>query len=298
MKPQLALKVDVDTYVGLRDGLPAMLRALDRRGISASFYVAMGRDHSGRAIRRLLKPGFFSKMMRTKAPSMYGWRTILYGTLLPGPQIARSFPAELRALSASGHELGVHGYDHVYWHDKLVHLDEPAVRAELARALETFEEVVGRRAESFAAPGWQCTAASLAAIDDAGLRYHSCTRGTVPFLPMVGERRFRTIEIPTTWPTLDEVYGMEGTDAASLDRFFLSCLRPGLNVHTVHTEAEGMSLLPLFESLLDALRGEVEFVRLVDVAAGLDPASLPVAQVNSVGTMPGRGGTVAVQASS
>ena len=295
MKPQVALKVDVDTYVGLRDGLPAMVRALDRRGLRASFYVSMGPDHSGRAIRRLLKPGFFAKMLRTKAPSMYGWRTILYGTLLPGPPIARSFPEHLRALERDGFEVGVHGYDHVYWHDRLNHLAEPAVRAELERGLRTFEEILGTRPQSFAAPGWQCTAASLAAIDDAGLRYHSCTRGTVPFRPAVGERVFRTLEIPTTWPTLDEVYGVEGTDAASLNGFFLSCLRPGLNVHTVHTEAEGMSLLPLFESLLDALRPQVDFVRLIDVAGSLDAAALPVAQVLSEGTMPGRGGTVAVQ---
>ena len=32
MTPQLALKVDVDTYVGLRDGVPALARALDARG--------------------------------------------------------------------------------------------------------------------------------------------------------------------------------------------------------------------------------------------------------------------------
>src|SRR5512147_1719520 len=181
----------------MRDGVPALARALEKRGLRASFFVACGPDHSGRAIRRLLKPGFFAKMMRTKAPSMYGWRTILYGTLLKGPQIARSFPGHLKALVGAGHELGVHGYDHVYWHDRLNGLDEAAVREEFRRGLETFREVVGAAAQSFAAPGWQCTAASLAAIDDAGLRYHSCTRGTVPYRPEAGGRVFHTPELPT-----------------------------------------------------------------------------------------------------
>ena len=294
MQPRIALKVDVDTYVGMRDGIPALARALERRGLHASFFLSMGRDHSGRAIRRLLKPGFFRKMMRTKAPSMYGWRTILYGTLLPGPFIAGSFPEHIHALRRAGHEVGVHGYDHVYWHDKLNGLAEPAVRTELGLGLQAYRDVVGVPAESFAAPGWQCTAASLAAIDDAGLRYHSCTRGTLPYRPAVGQRVFRTIEIPTTWPTLDEVFGLEGTDAAALNRFFLSCLRPGLNVHTIHTEVEGMSLLPMFESLLDALMPVASFVRLADVAAELDPQALPVAQVRP-GVVPGRAGTVAVQ---
>lgn len=292
--PQLALKVDVDTYVGLRDGVPALQRALDARGIAASVYVACGPDHSGRALRRLLKPGFLAKMLRTNAPGMYGWRTLLYGTLLPGPPIAASFPQYLQALAAAGHEVGVHGYDHVYWHDRLDHLDAAATAAELRRGLEVFARLTGRPATAFAAPGWQCTAHSLAAIEAAGLRYHSCTRGVAPYRPRAGGRVFATPELPTTWPTLDEVYGRVGRDAAALDAFYLAQIRPGLNVHTVHAEVEGMALRPLFESLLDALRGRVEFVRLIDVAARLDPQALPVCAI-AHRTVAGRAGTVAVQ---
>jgi len=292
--PRLALKVDVDTYVGMRDGVPALQAALDARGIPASVYVSCGPDHSGRALRRIFKPGFLAKMLRTNAPGMYGWRTLLYGTLLPGPQIARSFPKHLRALAAAGHEIGVHGYDHVYWHDRLNGLGAEATTAELRRGLAVFAELTGTPATAFAAPGWQCTANSLAAIDAAGLRYHSCTRGRAPYRPMAGGRAFATPEIPTTWPTLDEVYGRVGTDAAALNAFYRAQVQPGLNVHTIHAEVEGMSLRPLFEALLDALRGQVEFVRLIDVAGGLDRAALPRCPVGN-GTVEGRAGTVAVQ---
>jgi len=291
---QLALKVDVDTYVGMRDGVPALQRALDARGIPASVYVSCGPDHSGRALRRLLKPGFLAKMLRTNAPGMYGWRTLLYGTLLPGPPIARSFPDHLRALAAAGHEVGVHGYDHVYWHDRLNGLGAEETAAELRRGLAVFAELTGQPATAFAAPGWQCTANSLAAIDAAGLRYHSCTRGRAPYRPRAGGRVFATPEIPTTWPTLDEVYGRVGTDAPSLTSFYLAAVRPGLNVHTIHAEVEGMSLRPLFESLLDALRARVELVRLIDVADRLDLSALPICDVAN-GTTEGRAGTVALQ---
>jgi peptidoglycan/xylan/chitin deacetylase (PgdA/CDA1 family) len=292
--PELALKIDVDTYVGMRDGVPALARALERRGLRASFFVACGPDHSGRAIRRVIQPGFVRKMLRTNAPAMYGWRTALYGTLLPGPQIARSFPGHLAALAAAGHEIGVHGYDHVYWHDRLRSLSPAAVRAELGRGLAVFRELTGAPAQAFAAPGWQCTASSLAAIDAAGLRYHSCTRGTAPYRPVAAGQTFRTVEIPTTWPTVDETYGEIGTDAAALTRFYLAQLRPGLNVHTVHAEVEGMRHLPLFESLLDAWRERAALVRLIDVAGGLEPAQLPACPVVDA-TTAGRAGTVATQ---
>ena len=105
MTPRVALKIDIDTYVGLRDGVPTLARLLEARGLRASFFVSCGPDHSGRAIRRVFRPGFLAKMLRTNAPSFYGWRTILYGTLLPGPQIARSFPDLLRGLVDSLHRL-------------------------------------------------------------------------------------------------------------------------------------------------------------------------------------------------
>jgi undecaprenyl phosphate-alpha-L-ara4FN deformylase len=292
--PELAFKVDVDTYVGMRDGVPALAAALERRGLRASFFIACGPDHSGRAVRRLLKPGFLRKMVRTNAPGMYGWRTLLYGTLLPGPQIARSFPDTLRRLAAAGHELGVHGYDHVYWHDRLHALSPAAVAAELQRGLDVFRALTGSAAEAFAAPGWQCTAASLAAIDAAGLRYHSCTRGSTPYRPAAAGRVFRTPEFPTTWPTLDETYGAVAADERALVAYYLDQLRAGLNVHTIHAEVEGLRHLPLFEALLDALRERVTVVRLIDVATQRDPATLPVCPVVDAST-PGRAGTVATQ---
>jgi len=138
MRPQLALKIDVDTFVGLRDGAPTLARLLDSRGLRGSFFVSCGPDHSGRAIRRVFRRGFLAKMLRTNAPSFYGWRTILYGTLLPGPQIARSFPDLLRRLADSGHEVGVHGYDHVYWHDRLDGLSPTATAEEFLRGLAVY----------------------------------------------------------------------------------------------------------------------------------------------------------------
>ncbi len=101
----VALKVDVDTYAGTRDGVPALLEDLARFGVLATFYFSMGPDNSGKAVRRIFtRKGFLGKMLRTKAPSAYGIRTMLYGTLLPAPMIAASFPGVLRETEQRGHE--------------------------------------------------------------------------------------------------------------------------------------------------------------------------------------------------
>jgi undecaprenyl phosphate-alpha-L-ara4FN deformylase len=288
----LAVKVDVCTYAGMRAGVPALMRLFDELGLRASFFVAGGPDHSGRAIRRIVRRGFLTKMLRTNAVGTYGWRTVLYGTLLPGPQIARSFPDTLRALARAGHEVGMHGYDHVYWQDQLPGLSTVAVSAEIARARAALTEILGTPPRAFGAPGWQCTAASLASEDELGLVYHSDMRGMTPFLPEMDGRRFRTLEIPTTLPTLDETYGRIGTTSNVLTAFYQQRLRPGLNVYTAHAEMEGVRQLPILRHLLETLRAQVAFTRLIDVAERTQSA--PVARVVP-GPIAGRAGTVAWQ---
>jgi undecaprenyl phosphate-alpha-L-ara4FN deformylase len=288
----LAVKVDVCTHAGMRDGVPALMRLFDETGIRASFFVSLGPDHSGRDIRRIFRPGFLDKMMRTNAVGTYGWRTLLYGTLLPGPQIARSFPDTMRALVRNGHEVAMHGYDHVYWQDQLPKLSAAAVRAELERARTAFGEILGTAPRAFGAPGWQCTPASFACEDAVELVYHSDTRGSAPFVPEMSGQRFRTIDIPTTLPTLDEAFGREGTTAAELTAFYLRQLRPGLNVYTAHAEMEGIRQLPLLRDFLAALRGQVTWLRLIDVAERLE--TVPVGRV-APGPIAGRAGTVAWQ---
>jgi len=289
---QLGLKVDVCTYAGMRDGVPALMRLFDELQVRASFFVTCGPDHSGRAIRRIFRPGFLQKMLRTNAVGTYGWRTMLYGTLLPGPHVARSCGATMRALIAAGHEVAMHGYDHVYWHDRLPRLSIAAVSAELARARAAFTDAAGIAPQACGAPGWQCTAASFAAEDALGLAYHSDTRGAAPFLPEMDGQRFRTIEIPTTLPTLDETFGRVGTSARELTAFYRQRLQPGLNVYTAHAEMEGIRQLPLLRDLLTAVRAESTVLRLIDVAHGL--RAVPVARVVS-GPIEGRAGAVAWQ---
>ena len=71
-RPIIALKVDVDTYAGTRDGVPRLLEIFDRFGIRATFYFSMGPDNSGKTIRRIFRKGFLAKQFRTGAPFVWG----------------------------------------------------------------------------------------------------------------------------------------------------------------------------------------------------------------------------------
>src|SRR5204863_91232 len=114
---KLALKVDVDTFRGTRDGVPRLVKVLKRHGAGATFLFSLGPDHTGRALRRIFRPGFLSKVKRTSVLEHYGVRTLLYGTLLPGPDIGRRCADTMRAARDAGFEVGIHCWDHVRWQD-------------------------------------------------------------------------------------------------------------------------------------------------------------------------------------
>jgi len=295
---QVALKIDVDTHDGLRVGVPRLAALLEAERITASFYVAMGPDNSGKAILRVFRnKGFVRKMFRTNAVAMYGWRTILSGTILPARQIAMAFPDIVQRLANRGFEVGVHGFDHVRWQDHIEHLGESGIRQEIECAMAAYKSLFGQTPRSFAAPGWRENALSLRLLDSIGLDYHSDTRGVEPFRCASDGRVLTTVEIPTTLPTLDEVMGgAQLRERQSMESYYLEQFKTDrLNVHTIHAETEGMSHLDGFACLLRALKSRgARFVRLDEVARSLDRPALPICEVTPA-ILPGRAGWIAAQ---
>ena len=78
---RIALKVDVDTLRGTREGVPKLLSMLEAAQAQATFLFSLGPDHTGWALRRVFRPGFLKKVSRTSVVSNYGLRTLMYGVL-------------------------------------------------------------------------------------------------------------------------------------------------------------------------------------------------------------------------
>src|SRR5580698_4300118 len=110
---QIALKIDVDTYRGIEDGASRLAAFLHSKKIPASFFVSMGPDNSGWAATRAFRHrGFLKKMKRTSALSLYGFRTIFSGTLLPARPMGTSHKKLFHQWRDWGFEVSPHGYDH------------------------------------------------------------------------------------------------------------------------------------------------------------------------------------------
>ena len=253
---RIGLKVDVDTLRGTREGVPRLMALLGRLGMDATFYFSVGPDNTGRAMRRVFRKGFAQKVARTSVLKHYGLKTLLYGVLLPGPDIGRLAGGVMRSVHDAGFEVGLHTYDHVRWQDYVAGATAAWTRAEFERGLTAFERVFGFAPQSHAAAGWQINAHGLELEREYGLRYASDTRGGAPFFPVLAQGISTCPQLPTTLPTFDEILGLDGVDESSIaDAVFrLSAaadpLGETLQVFTLHAELEGMRLLDAFESLL------------------------------------------------
>lgn len=298
MEKVLAIKIDVDTDRGTRIGVPNLIALFAELGISATFLFSLGPDNTGRAIKRIFRPGFLKKVSRSSVVSVYGVRTLLNGTLLPAPHIGKRHGKIMVDAYNQGHEVGIHCYDHIRWQDYLHQMSFEETKEELDKARHVFEQIFGFPARTAGAAGWQANANSLAAYDQAHFTYASDARGAYPFMPRIDGKLYHTLQIPTTLPTLDELLGRPEYPLSSMARFYLDQLSSAsLNVLTIHAELEGMKYIDYFAGFLQAaLAEQVQFIKLEEVADALlvNKDAIPVCDLIQ-GEIDGRSGTLAVQ---
>jgi peptidoglycan/xylan/chitin deacetylase (PgdA/CDA1 family) len=272
-------------------------------------------------MRRVFRKGFAQKVARTSVLKHYGLKTLLYGVLLPGPDIGREAGDEMRRVRDLGFEVGLHTYDHVRWQDTVAHADARWTRTDMERGIAAFERVFGVPPASHAAAGWQINVHALELEQEHGFRYASDTRGGGAFLPRLDSGASTCPQIPTTLPTFDELLGRDGIGASNIaDAVFAlsagsptgfggagrsgaagpGAAGPGAmgapQVFTLHAELEGMLLRDSFEMLLEKWReAGAAIVDMASIHAQVTRQPLPVRSV-VLGEIPGRSGSLAIQA--
>lgn len=265
---RVGLRVDVDTLRGTRHGIPALIRGLDRRGARGSFFVSVGPDNMGRHLRRLVRPAFLAKMWRTRAASLYGWDVLLRGTVFPGPPIGRRAACVLRRLAASGHEVGLHAWDHHAWQTRVESMSRRQIADHLRRGIECLQGLTGNAPTCSAAPAWRTTEEVLEQKLAFPFAYNSDCRGREPFLPVLADGTIAQLQVPTTLPTYDEVVGRQVTAAHYYDELLAGLGAEPFAVLTIHAEVEGIVAADLFDRFLArAVAAGHEFVPLGSLAA-------------------------------
>ena len=258
---KLLIKVDIDTYRGTREGLKPLCDIFEKHGMPALFLFSFGPDNTGKALSRVFQRGFVKKCLRSNVAGNYGLKTLMYGTLLPAPIIYKKCRKEMLEVKKRGFACGIHSWNHFDWQTKLCKRGYDWTKHEFEKAFAAYENIFGESARCCGAAGWQVSFESLRVQDEHSMLFASDARGYAPFFPMIEERRFKTLQIPSTLPTLDEILGTTSAESA-ISSYLKSIERQknGLSVMTCHAELEGMAYLSWLDKFLKAAKSAgVEF---------------------------------------
>ncbi len=299
-KRPLSLKVDVDTHDGMRDGVPRLLEVFRSEGVRATFFLSFGPDNAGKAIFNIFKEkGFLKKMLKTRAPNLYGFRTILSGTVLPARPIATKFPELVRQIEAEGHECEIHAWDHRYWQDHIDSMTSDEIREEFMKAQSAYQNILLHPPKAVAAPSWKITPLVIALEAVMGFEYASDLRGGPPCFLKTENGTLSPLQIPTTGPCVEELLTMGIQEEATwITRILDAADTSPFPVIALHAEVEGGPYARFLKDLLQAIRRHsFEVIPLREMAKILlkDKNRIPIRQLTRV-ALPGRAGWVSSSA--
>jgi len=253
----IALKVDVDTLRGTLEGVPRLQKELSRLGVPVTFLFSLGPDHTGWALKRIFRPGFFKKVSRTSVVEHYGLKTLSYGVLLPAPDIGIKARATMQGVAKDGFEVGIHTWDHIVWHDHARDANALWTHQQMLKAYERFSDIFGHAPMTHGAAGWQMNTSALEQLDQWQMPYASDGRAPlnlVPYRIALPSGPSQHIQYPSTLPTFDELLGVNQMSAQDAVDYLLSltATNPNDQVFTLHAELEGQKLLPYFIQLVQS----------------------------------------------
>jgi len=266
---KLALRIEVATLRGTREAAPRLAAILKEHGAGATFLFSLGPDYTGYAL------GSLPPVPKLKC---YGLAALLSGTLLPAADIGLRGADAMRSVQADGFDTGILAHNRARWVNRVAGADEAWTAAEMRRACVRYEKIFGGPALVHGAPGWRMNRFAYRYTQRLGFRHCSDTRGTAPFIPVVRGEIVACPQLPTTLPTLAELFAAGATPDEAAHRLLEASRDPAPTGHvcTLYAEVEGTWFAPQLGALLAGWRAlGYQVVSLTDYAAELSLARLP-----------------------
>lgn len=166
MKKEFVLRVDLESYRGIRENLPKLLDLLKKYNLKASFYLVMGGESN---IFELIK--YRKKMISSGKRQIKVWpfKEKIRMAFFPKDFVKENIKILKRILD-EGHELGLHGWKHREWTRGLEDID---LRKRIKQAKKKYFYYFGREPVSFASPGFNTSEKVLKILKEEGIRYIS-----------------------------------------------------------------------------------------------------------------------------
>lgn len=253
--PFVALKIEVQSTIGMQTGLPAILQLLDSLNIQASIALSHGPDRCGKRFseRKAMRAAGFAFTER------YGWLSLLKGRILPSGKLRLPSAECLNDWLEKGHELIAGSHDPLRWQQRCLQAGAAESIAQYEANFKPFKDRLDNPVNALSSTTGHANRAIMRLEQKQGLLYGSDCAGTHPFWPVWDGEVIRCPQLPVTLPTLEnlvaETKSTEQEIATSLSQLILKTPQQG-QLFLIQADYEGTRYLPLLEMVLKQLMAD------------------------------------------
>jgi len=198
------LRVDVDTFEGLKKGIPKVLEISKKHEIPISIYLSLGKYETGRNLFRKIqkKEGIMGNIPPWKRNS---FKSLLRGIILPAKNIGDKEKKYLQNIDKdSDVEIHPHGYNHVRWSSNFPNLSKDKTRDIISSLIDEYTNIFQKMPIANAAPNFSVNKHYFQILVDNKFKFSSDFRYSEPFILQLEEKKSQLTQFPVTEPTIEE----------------------------------------------------------------------------------------------
>lgn len=285
----ISIRIDIDTLVGLKKGVPPILDLFERENIHGTFFCVMGPDTMGQHMKRFKKGSYWKRILKVnpiRLVQKYGIKSFFYGTLLKSPRIAGDHPNLIKAVEDRGNEIICHGYNHAGWADDYEKYTLEEMKIELHKSFEVFNEVTGRYPHAAGVPNWRTNYQAVQICEEfGGFEYLADVRGDVPFKLIDDDKEYKCTQVPITMATTHERLQADRKRAEIIPEL-INELNEGYNVFCIHDWFEGLYNMDFVEDFISLAKAKgYEFITMQEAVKRIEKSGIELPK-NKIGNKP------------
>jgi len=194
------LRVDIDTFEGLKKGLPNCIKIAKKAECPITVYLSLGKYATGRNIFRRIKK---KESISLKLPP---WRrnslkSILRGLVIPPARIGEKEKSQLRYYNHLEEiEFHAHGFNHVNWSSNFSNFTKEKTKEYVDAFISEYEEIFNQKPIANAAPNFQVNTHYFDYLKAKGFKFSSDFCYNEPFILKPHD----LVQLPITEPTIEE----------------------------------------------------------------------------------------------
>jgi len=202
------LRVDVDTFEGLKKGIPLIYNIVKGLDIPTTIYLSLGKYATGRNIFRKIRHK--EKISSTIPP----WRrssiqSLFRGVLLPPARIRESAKSLLKNYNDKElFEIHPHGYNHVKWSSGFSRFSFEKTSKFIEKIFIEYNQIFNSVPITNAAPNFQTNKFYFQIMKEKGVEFLADYKYSEPFqlqFETTEKKTQQILQLPVTEPTFEEL---------------------------------------------------------------------------------------------